>query len=72
MSNIIADPEGWCQEHKNDDEFGGDLGKCMEFAESYKTGGKRKRTRRHHKRSTHKRRTHKRRTHRKRTHRRRH
>ena len=67
----INDPEKWCQEHKNDDEFGGDLGKCMEFAESYKTGGKRKRTRRHHKRS-HKRSTHKRRTHRKRTHRRRH
>jgi hypothetical protein len=68
-ANIYKDPKGWCEEHL--EEFGNDFNKCMDSIHTHLLGGKRKRTRRHHKRHTHKRHTHKRHTHRKRTHRRR-
>ncbi len=69
MPSFNNDPEGWCEDEVKEGRFA-DVAQCLEQTTATSEGGKRKRTRRHHKRTHHKR-THRKRTHRKRTHRRR-
>ena len=70
MPSFNNDPEGWCEDEVKEGRFA-DVAQCLEQTTATSEGGKRKRTRRHHKRHTHRKHTHHKRTHRKRTHRKR-